>query len=286
MNVTGLVRTRQWRRVGLSAAVVALAAAGFVACGDDGGSARTLDFEVAGKNITAPASADPGEAEITLTNSGEQEADLQLFKIEGQHTANEVVRTVGDVIRGGALPDWFFAGGGVGPTAAGSSETVTQVLEPGTYYAFNTGTEGPPDPESLSAMEVTGDPSEDELADTDATVRTIDYGFETEGDLQVGENEITFENAGVQPHHVIAQRIADGKTIDDVRAFLRDQQGQPPVDESSVAETAVLDAGGSQLATLDLKEPGTYAMLCFISDRQGGPPHSIGEGMIDEIEVK
>lgn len=282
----GLVPARRWWHVGLSAAVVALAAAGLAACGDDGGSAQTLDFEVAGKNFTAPASADPGEAEITLTNNGEQEADLQLFKIEGQHTVSEVLKTVGDVIQGGALPDWFLAGGGVGPTAAGSSETVTQVLEPGTYYAFNTGVDAPPDPGSVSAMEVAGDPSEDELTDTDTTVRAIDYGFETEGDLQVGENEITFENAGAEPHHVIAQRIAEGKTIEDVRAFLRDEQGQPPLDQASLAETAVLEGGGSQVATLDLKEPGTYAMLCFISDRQGGPPHSIGEGMLGEVEVK
>jgi hypothetical protein len=174
----------------------------------------------------------------------------------------------------------------VGVTPAGESLTVTQVLEPGTYYAFNTGVGGPPDPESVPAVEVTGEPSDDELSDTDATVRTIDYGFETEGDLQVGENEITFENAGAQPHHVIAQPIAQGKTIEDVRAFLRTEKGQPPLEESGLAETAVLEGGGRQVATLDLKQAGTYAMLCFISDRQGGPPHSIGEGMLGEVEVK
>ena len=48
----------------------------------------------------------------------------------------------------------------------------------------------------------------------------------------------------------------------------------------------MLDGGGSQVVTLDLKQAGTYAMLCFISDRQGGPPHSIGEGMLGEVEVK
>ena len=282
----GLFGTRCGGDAGLSAAVVALAAAGLAACGDDGGSAQTLTFNVAEKSITGPTSADPGEAEITLTNDGKREADLQLIRVEGQHSAAEVVQTLDGVIDGKAFPDWFFAGGGVGTTPAGESLTVTQVLEPGTYYAFNTGTSGPPDPESVPAVEVTGDPSDDGLSDTDATVTTIDYGFETEGDFQVGENEVTFENAGAEPHHVLAQRIAEGKTIEDVRTYLRTQKGQPPLDEASLAETAVLEGGGSQVVTLDLKQPGQYAMLCFVSDRQGGPPHSIGEGMLGEVEVK
>jgi hypothetical protein len=286
MNVIRLARTRRWRRAGLSAAVVALAAAGLAACGDDGGSAQTLTFNVAGSSITGPTSADPGEAEITLTNDGNQEADLQLIRVEGQHQAADVVQAVGGAAQGGAIPEWFFAGGGVGVTPAGESQTVTQVLEPGTYYAFNTGTREPPDPESVPVVEVAGDPSDDELSGTDATVRTIDYGFETEGDLQVGENEVTFENAGAQPHHVIAQPIAEGKTIGDVRAFLENQEGQSPLDETGLAETAILDGGGSQLVTLNLEQPGKYAMLCFIADRQGGPPHAIGEGMVDEVEVK
>jgi hypothetical protein len=34
---------------------------------------------------------------------------------------------------------------------------------------------------------------------------------------------------------------------------------------------------------LDLK-PGRYAFYCFISDRQGGPPHAV-KGMVAEVEV-
>jgi hypothetical protein len=279
-------RIRPARWLAAAATVVAMAAIGLAACGGDGDDAQELTFNASDKAITGPTSAETGTAEITLANDGEKEADLQLIRVDGEHPAAEVIRVLGGAMEGKALPDWFFAGGGVSLVQPGESQTVTQVLEPGTYYAFNTATDAPPDPESVPAVEVTGDPSDDELSDTDATVRTIDYGFETEGELQVGENEITFENAGAQPHHVIAQPIAEGKTIEDVRAFLRDEQGQPPLEESGVAETAVLDGQESQVVTLDLKQPGKYAMLCFISDRQGGPPHSIGEGMLGEVEVK
>jgi hypothetical protein len=46
----------------------------------------------------------------------------------------------------------------------------------------------------------------------------------------------------------------------------------------------VIEGGESQLVTADL-EPGRYALLCFISDRQGGPPHAV-KGMVDELEIE
>ena len=44
------------------------------------------------------------------------------------------------------------------------------------------------------------------------------------------------------------------------------------------------DASGTWHATLDL-EPGRYVLYCFITDREGGPPHAF-KGMIDEVEVE
>jgi hypothetical protein len=46
----------------------------------------------------------------------------------------------------------------------------------------------------------------------------------------------------------------------------------------------VIDGGGSQTIDLEL-EPGRYAVLCFVPDREGGPPHAF-KGMISEVEVK
>ena len=45
----------------------------------------------------------------------------------------------------------------------------------------------------------------------------------------------------------------------------------------------MIEGGESQLVEMDL-EPGRYVMLCFISDRQGGPPHAL-KGMVDEVEI-
>ena len=52
----------------------------------------------------------------------------------------------------------------------------------------------------------------------------------------------------------------------------------------NAAETAVIDGGEAQLTEVDLS-PGSYALLCFIPDRAGGPPR-VAKGMISEAKVR
>jgi hypothetical protein len=274
-------------RVTASILAAALAAALLVACGDDE-DAQQLTFTLSGAGKAAkfatPQSAETGLAEITLKNDGKGEADLQLIRVEGDHSPEEVVEGLGQAIRGKPFPDWFFAGGGVGTTAPGQSQTVTQVLEPGSYYAFNTESQGPPDADAVSAMEVSGEESDAEI-EGDGTVTAVDYGFEADV-LPSGEVEIAFDNAGAQPHHLLASELIGESTADDVEAFFReeDPKAKPPLREKGTLSTAVIEGGESQTVTLDLK-PGRYALYCFISDRQGGKPHAL-KGMIDEVEVE
>jgi hypothetical protein len=257
-----------------------------VACGGDE-EAQTLTFtltqEGKGPKASGPQSAEPGLAEITLENKGKSEGDLQLIRAEGDHSAEEVVEALGSAMQGKAFPAWFFAGGGIGTTAAGESQTVTQVLEPGTYYAFVTeGAQGTPDPESVPTLEVSGEES-DESVDADTTVSAFEYGFEAEA-LPSGRTEIAFDNTGAQPHHLLASPLVGNSTAADVERFFKTNKGKPPLEEEGGQSTAVIEGGEGQLVTLDL-EPGRYALYCFISDRQGGPPHAL-KGMVDEVEVE
>jgi len=87
----------------------------------------------------------------------------------------------------------------------------------------------------------------------------------------------------VQPHHLLVSRLIGDSTAADVERFFKTEKGKPPLREEGQA-TAVIEGGEGQTATFDL-EPGRYAFYCFISDRQGGPPHAF-KGMIDEVEVK
>jgi hypothetical protein len=277
-------RASRTHRVALACIAAAFAVFAFAACGDEEGQelAFTLTTQGNESRIAGPSSAEAGLAEITLENNADHEGELQLIRVEGDHSAKEVVEVLGGVVEGEPFPDWFFAGGGVGTTESDQSRTVTQVLKPGTYYAVNLEGEGPPKAENVPAIEVSGEDSGQEV-DADETVTAIEYGFEAE-ELPAGEVEVDFENGGAQPHHLIASPLVGDATAEEVEEFFKTEKGKPPLEEKGTQSTAVLEGGEGQAVTLDLK-PGRYALYCFISDRQGGPPHAL-KGMVDEVEVK
>ncbi len=260
----------------------AFAASALAACGSEDEQSLTFTITDQGGQVkvTGPGSAESGTAEITLENEAKGGNDLQLIRVEGDHSAQEVVEALGKASSGQPFPDWFFAGGGIGGKGPGGSGTVTQVLQPGTYYALST--EGRPDPKSLAAVEVSGEESDDELPEADATITAVEYRFDTE-ELPSGQIEVDFENDGIQPHHLLVSELIGDGTAADVERFFKTEKGKPPLRENTQA-TAVIEGGEGQTVALDLK-PGRYAFYCFISDRQGGPPHAF-KGMIDEVEVE
>lgn len=271
-------------RATLGVALAALATLALAACGDEEAQTLTYTASGAGKGVTleGPASAETGLADITFENDADGEAELQLIRVEGDRSPEEAIEGLKKAIRGKPFPPWFFAGGGVGVLEAGESETVTQVLKPGTYYAFNTESEGTPDPESVPALKVSGEEVDEEVGGEE-TVTAGEYMFETE-ELSSGEVEIDFDNAGAQPHHLIASPLKGDATAEEVEAFFKTEKGEPPLEEKGTKSTAVIEGGEGQAVTLDL-EPGRYVLYCFISDRQGGPPHAL-KGMVDEVEVQ
>src|ERR1044072_2940225 len=154
-------------------------ALGLVACGDDE-ETQSLTFTITqqGKElkVTGPESAETGLAEITLDNEGKGDGDIQLIRVEGDHSPEEVIDGLEKALQGKALPNWFFAGGGVGTTGPGASQAVTQVRDPGPASGFVPEGGQAPDPVAVPAMEVTGGEA-DETVEAEETVSAFDYGF-------------------------------------------------------------------------------------------------------------
>lgn len=279
-------------RAAICLALAALVLFGVAACGsssDDGDSEQTqsLTFTISqgGKTskLSGPSSAEAGLAEITLKNDAQAAGNMQLVRVEGKHSAKEAIEGLQAATEGKPFADWLFAAGGVGGTEAGKSQTVTQVLEPGTYYAFNNeGIQGAPDPASTPTIKVSGETSE-ATVEADETIDAFDYGFKSE-QLSSGKTEIAFDNTGAQPHHLLAAPLTGDGTAEDVENAFKSGKGNPPFDEEGIVSTTVLEGGEAQLVTLDLK-PGRYVFFCFVTDRKGGQPHSL-KGMVDEIEVE
>src|SRR4029453_1593615 len=118
-----------------------------------------------------------------------------------------------------------------------------------------------------------------------AKIEAYEYGFRVSG-LTTGKNTIEFSNTGREAHHVIAVPYTPGATLAKVRkAFMSQGGAEAPLDFQNTSYTARIAGGTKQITELALDKPGTYALLCFVSDRKGGPPH-VAQGMIAEITVR
>ena len=254
------------------------------ACGDDdddggGDSPQVFEVEASDDGLTSPSAARPGAIEIRFTNSGKQDHSAQIVSLDG-HTVDEVEKAGGMWADDGKpLPEWITFHGGIGNMRPGTSTTAVVELEAGEYAFFDIEGRGK---KPYSEFTVEGDDADD-LPETDGTIEAREYSFTGSG-LEAGRGQVRFENVGEEPHHLVAAPIRPGKTIGDVRNFVKTEKGEPPIDEEKTFDTAILSGGSSALIDVDL-QAGDYALLCFIPDRAGGPPHAV-KGMVSAASVE
>ncbi len=272
----------------LTLLATALLAGGIVAgCGDDddGGDVAKLQIEATGGKGAVSYTVDTeevagGAAEIEFVNSSENDTDAQLAYTADEHSDEEVIAELGNAVSGQPLADWFEGGGGPGQTPAGGSSVVTQDLQPGTYYVLGANEE----PEAPLTKFTVSDEDGAELPEADGTVSAQEYSFSSEG-LKAGTSNVLLENRGAQWHHFLAAQLKPDATIEQAQQFFQTEEGPPPFvgEPGQALSSTVLEGGSSQIAEVEL-EPGRYAFFCFISDKQGGPPH-VAKGMVSEVEV-
>jgi hypothetical protein len=274
---------------------LALASAlALAACGDDdddgGSSSGKADpqsgkaiFEVSGSGkstrVIGPSEVRAGVLEFQVKNTGKEEAGLQIVGIEGDHSPQEAIKAGNAWGEGGKLPSYMKFAGGTGDVAPGKTGVVRQSLSAGKYVAINI------DSDAYSEFEVTGDGA-GTLPSTSGTITGSEYKFET-GPLEAGDVQLTFRNSGQEGHHVIGLPINRGKTIEEVANFLKEEDeasGPPPFSEEGGFDTAIVAGGAEQTFDAKLKA-GKYALICFIPDRAGGPPHA-AKGMVSEAVVE
>jgi hypothetical protein len=269
-----------------AATAVLAATAALPACGsEEKGSRpkpRTVDVELSGSGenlrMTAPKSVSAGIVRVRFRNGAEGRHGVQLgYVIEADRTPQEALQAAaawGE--EGKPLPEWVHLQGGVGSIDSGTTRVVSQELPPGRYFAVDI------DSNTSTFFRVEG-PGGGTLQGAPATVEASEYKFTPSG-LKAGENQILVDNIGAEPHFIAAAPIKPGKTIEDVRKFVRDEKGEPPISEEGSFDTAIIDGGVKQVVEGELRSGTTYALMCFIPDRGGGPPHAV-KGMISEAKV-
>jgi hypothetical protein len=177
----------------------------------------------------------------------------------------------------------------------------TVVVEAGEYYvwfdrAADLDRESTADDIVLAPLTVGPGADDATLPEADGTVTSTDYAFTV--DLPAGGGTFTFVNESQEQfHHVV---LVDFGTNDpalveeNLPAILESEGDEASLPEGIDGEQIDFEAGGSAVFgpgssgtfDADLAEGSTYAALCFIQDRAGGPPHAIQHQMFDVFQVE
>src|SRR5690606_22181261 len=130
---------------------------------------------------------------------------------------------------------WLVSSGGPNAPRPGGTFEETQILEPGHYVivCFVPSPDGVPHIAKgmLRALTVTpattGNAAATAMPVPDVTVKLVDYGFESSAPLSAGRHVIRIENDATQDHELVLVRLAPGKSVQELAAWLEKQDGPP-----------------------------------------------------------
>ena len=238
-----------------------------------------------------------GAVQVSLTLEGSREyASLDFTKVDEGTTVEEFAEGFMPVFEGGPFPEFVQTSAGV-DASPGETVDSTILLEPGSYVVWHESvpTDDETPPEIVGALAEVTEGEVTELPETDNEIVARDYEFEPD---ITGPGTVTFRNEGPdQLHHAV---IVDfGTTSVEVaeqaiEPLLNSGEDAPPPDiEGLDPEQVNFDFGGSSVFgpglggtfEAEFESGNTYALVCFISDRAGGPPHAIGMDMYEVFAV-
>lgn len=122
--------------------------------------------------------------------------------------------------------------------------------------------------------------------DADLAVSMSDFAYDIPEVVEAGQQVWRIDNAGQQVHHLVLFRIKEGKSLDEVMAYLESEHAEEPGAEpvDYIYSTAVIGTGQSNFVSYDLT-PGEYLAICFIPDYETGQVHAM-LGMMDTFTVE
>ncbi|HVX41781.1 MAG TPA: hypothetical protein VHB25_19630 [Gemmatimonadaceae bacterium] len=233
----------------------------------------------------APDTVTAGWTQIHLVNDGPSLHHMQLVRLDSGKTVQDLEAALKNP---GPPPRWAVFVGGPNAPDPGKTSNATINLETGNYAIICLVdipdhvphfAKGMIRPLTVVASKGPG------LAEPtpDVTVTLSDYKFDVQGALSAGTHTVKVQNAGPQPHEVEVMRLAPGKTLKDLGAWM-DKPNGPPPGEGLGGIDAIVPGVAPAYVSLDLT-PGHYAFLCFIPDAKDGKPH-LEHGMVKEFDVK
>lgn len=267
--------------------------AGGEGAGDEG---TVLELTLTDEGLQGLPDTFPGGAvQVSFTLEGSREyASLDFTKVDEGTTVEEFAEGFMPVFEGGPFPEFVQTSAGV-EAAPGETIDSTILLEPGSYVVWHESVpvddETPPEIEGVLAEVTEGGTTE--LPETDGEIVARDYEFEAD----LSGPTLTMRNEGPdQLHHAVLMDFGtnDPAVVEEALPALLESEGEDVPDvEGLDMEQVNFDFGGSAVFgpglagtfEADITSGNTYAIVCFISDRAGGPPHAIGMDMYEVVQA-
>lgn len=248
-------------------------------------SARDYAFD-------SPDTVAAGWTTFLLTNKGEHPHMGQLLRLEQGVGVDSFLVAYNEAFRtAGARPEFAPRLGGPTVATPGQTTNATMYLTPGNYVwicLFNL-PDGVPHVTRHGMARAFVVKASDETAPSvgapkaDVDMTLVDYAFGMNGTIKAGRRTIRVLNQGSESHEVGVLKLAPGKTLDDVRAWL--QNPATPMDELvTVAGGTTSFAPGNEVYFDANFTPGDYVLICLVTAPDGRS--HMEHGMIQLIRVQ
>jgi hypothetical protein len=232
----------------------------------------------------APDQVPAGMMTIHLVDNGAELHHVAFVKLNDGKTLADVAQAMKSQ---GPMPAWAVDHGGVNaPHPGGGMASATEMLEAGNYalICFIPSADGTPHfakgmVRPLTVTESTGASAAEPTADI--VLKLSDYAFTPSKPITAGKHTLRVESSGTQSHEVQLVRLAPGKTVDDVIAWVEKPAGPPPGEP--LGGIPAMAKGTAGYITIDFT-PGDYALICFLPDVKDGKPH-FTHGMKQQVHV-
>lgn len=268
----------------LAAALLATPSAAFA----HDNHAATVQVQGSEYKYTSPETIPAGWTSLSLQNTGQEPHHVQIVRLPDGMTLEGFLGKLKE--NEGAALGMVDLVGGVGMLLPGQSQKATlDFTKPGTYaqLCFVPDAKGVPHLAlgMTKGFQVTAAQTAAAAEPkADLTVRLVDYGIELPKGVTVKAGVQTWKivNDGPEAHEMAVMRLAPGKTMADVEAYLKNPTGPMPVIPAGGAQG--LSKGRYEYVEFDLAE-GQYILLCFIpSPTHQGAPHAM-LGMVRPLNV-
>ena len=248
-------------------------------------AAKARVVQITGEDFKfdAPDVIPAGLTELRFLNKGPAIHHLALLKLNGGKTVDDLTTALANP---GPLPSWTKEVGGPNAAAPGEESNATLTLEPGNYaFICFVDIGGQPHFAKGMVKPLRVVPSKDASGPkpkADVTATLFDYNFKFSQPVQAGKRTIRVHNTGPQVHEVQLVQLAPGASLSDFMKWLEKMEGPPP--GKPLGGVAGIESGMSQYFSADFV-PGSYALICFVSDSKDRKPH-FAHGMVQQFEVK